>query len=88
MAIGALGTVIEHIHDDLEHIQGQVATSLAQCRNALVDAGHLWKTIEGAYIFVHPHQYRQAMAATHVLRPDNIIVSASISAFVRSIARK
>merc|ERR1712151_1470424 len=62
-----------------------VATSLAQCRNALIDAGHLWKTIEGAYIFVHPHQYRQAMAATRVLRPDNIIVSASIEHLVAEV---
>ena len=62
-----------------------VATSLAQCRNALIDAGHPWKTIEGAYIFVHPHQYRQAMAATRVLRPDNIIVSASIEHLVAEV---
>merc|ERR1712048_643602 len=61
------------------------ATSLAQCRNALTDAGHLWKTIEGAHIFVHPHQYRQAMAATCVLRPDNIIVSASIEHLVAEV---
>jgi len=63
-----------------------VAKSLAQCLNALTDAGHPWKTVEGAHVFVHPHQYRKVMAANRDhLRPDNILVSASIEHLVAEV---
>merc|ERR1712194_240034 len=62
-----------------------VAAPLARCRDALSDAGFPWRTVEGAFIYVHPHQYREAMGATRDLKPDNIVVSASIEHLVAEV---
>jgi len=55
---------------------------LSQCRKALDAAGHPWMTVEGAFVFVHPHQYRQVISTTNGLRPDNVIFAASLEHLV------
>eukprot|EP00931_Biecheleriopsis_adriatica_P050534 TRINITY_DN29265_c0_g1_i1.p1 TRINITY_DN29265_c0_g1~~TRINITY_DN29265_c0_g1_i1.p1 ORF type:complete len:655 (-),score=106.37 TRINITY_DN29265_c0_g1_i1:97-1815(-) len=62
-----------------------ISNSLARCRAALHEAGYPWKTMEGAFVFVHPHQYRQVMASSRQLRPDNVIVSASMEHLVAEV---
>jgi len=52
---------------------------LQKCRSALETAGHDWKMITGALVFVQPHQYRAAMKAlvNKDLQPDIIVFAES-----------
>jgi len=57
---------------------------LRSCRDALEAAGHPWKHFSGAFIFVHPWQFRYALQAlNHVeLKADHIVVAASVEYLV------
>ena len=57
---------------------------LRSCRDALEAAGHPWKHLSGALIFVHPLQFRSTMLAlNHIqLKADHIVVAASLEYLV------
>jgi len=54
--------------------------SLRACRSALEVAGFSWKVLSGAFVFVHPWQYRAVVASLsfNELRPYNVIFSESL----------
>jgi len=58
--------------------------SLRSCRDALENAGYPCKLLSGTFVFVHPWQYRAAVAALkcHELRPYHIVFTESLGYLV------
>jgi len=57
---------------------------LQNCREVLTTAGHNWKLMSGAMVFVQPWQYRWVMRALngHELKASHLIVGSSIEYLV------
>lgn len=60
---------------------------LKQCTQALESEGHSWKLLEGALVFVHPHQYRATMRALcgKELHPSNLVFARSLEHLVEQV---
>merc|ERR1719210_3096091 len=54
--------------------------SLRSCREALEEAGHSWRLLSGAMVFVHPRQYPVVRAALDdaELRPYHVVFAESL----------
>lgn len=73
--IGKLNRLPKSLREELSG-----GASLRACRNALEAAGHPWKLLPGALVFVHPRQYRAVVSALSFdeIRPYHVIFSESL----------
>jgi len=76
VVLGKLNRVPMPLRDELAN-----GPSLRFCRERLDKAGYPWRLFSGAYIFVHPWQYRETMLALGDcdLRPYHVVYAASLA---------
>jgi len=76
VVFGKLNRVPMPLRDELAN-----GPALRFCRQRLEEAGYPWRLFSGAYIFVHPWQYRETMLSLGDcdLRPYHVVYSASLA---------